>query len=166
MISAALTRTTFCVLDSKRRERIHNATSFARSVVKAAAGETAGTFHTLVNPGVALPPQITVITGLTDAVLAPAPRIEQVITSSQFIGDAVFVAHNAPFDLGFVAAFERAGIDDFTQPLSTPSPCRDDSSEMRCAISNCTLAHASASKPSEPPSVRRRPRNVICSITD
>ena len=48
--------------------------------------------------------------------LAPAPRIEQVITSlRQFIGDAVFVAHNAPFDLGFVkAAFERAGFDDFS----------------------------------------------------
>ena len=48
--------------------------------------------------------------------LAPAPRIEQVITSlRQFIGDAVFVAHNASFDLGFVkAAFERAGFDDFS----------------------------------------------------
>ena len=45
-----------------------------------------------------------------------APRIEQVITSlRQFIGDAVFVAHNASFDLGFVkAAFERAGFDDFS----------------------------------------------------
>ncbi len=108
--------TTFCVLDlettgtNSQRDLICEI-----GAVKVKAGETVGTFHTLVNPGVALPPQITVITGLTDAVLAPAPRIEQVITSlRQFIGDAVFVAHNASFDLGFVkAAFERAGIDDF-----------------------------------------------------
>ncbi|MGA0395602.1 MAG: DEDD exonuclease domain-containing protein [Ilumatobacteraceae bacterium] len=109
--------TTFCVLDlettgtNSQRDLICEI-----GAVKVKAGETVGTFHTLVNPGVALPPQITVITGLTDAVLAPAPRIEQVITSlRQFIGDAVFVAHNASFDLGFVkAAFERAGIDDFS----------------------------------------------------
>lgn len=108
--------TTFCILDvettgtNSRQDLICEI-----GAVKVKGGETVGTFQTLVNPGVALPPQITVITGLTDAVLAPAPRIEHVITSlRQFIGDAVFVAHNASFDLGFVnAAFERAGINDF-----------------------------------------------------
>jgi DNA polymerase-3 subunit epsilon len=111
-----LVDTTFCILDvettgtNSRQDLICEI-----GAVKVQGGETLGTFQTLVNPGIALPPQITVITGLTDAVLAPAPRIEQVITSlRQFIGDAVFVAHNASFDLGFVkAAFERAGIDDF-----------------------------------------------------
>lgn len=108
--------TTFCILDvettgtNSRQDLICEI-----GAVKVRGGETLGTFQTLVNPGVALPPQITVITGLTNAVLAPAPRIEQVLTSlRQFIGDSVFVAHNASFDLGFVkAAFERAGIDNF-----------------------------------------------------
>lgn len=115
-LGQSLIDTTFCVLDvettgtNSRQDLICEI-----GAVKVTGGETVGTFHTLVNPGMALPPQITVITGLTDAVLAPAPRIEQVISSlRQFIGDSVFVAHNASFDLGFVkAAFERSGIDDF-----------------------------------------------------
>ena len=74
-------------------------------------GECLGTFHTLVNPGRAIPPQITMLTGLTDAVVATAPRIESVLgTLVDFLGDSVFVAHNASFDLGFVrAALERDG---------------------------------------------------------
>ncbi|MGA1436408.1 MAG: exonuclease domain-containing protein, partial [Ilumatobacteraceae bacterium] len=118
-LGQSLIDTTFCVLDvettgtNPRQDLICEI-----GAVKVKGGETIGTFHTLVNPGMALPPQITVITGLTDAVLAPAPRIEQVISSlRQFIGDSAFVAHNASFDLGFVkAAFERSGIDDF-QPI-------------------------------------------------
>ena len=118
-LGKSLIDTTFCVLDvettgtNPRQDLICEI-----GAVKVKGGETVGTFHTLVNPGMALPPQITVITGLTDAVLAPAPRIEQVISSlRQFIGDSAFVAHNASFDLGFVkAAFERSGIDDF-QPI-------------------------------------------------
>jgi len=118
-LGKSLIDTTFCVLDvettgtNPRQDLICEI-----GAVKVKGGETIGTFHTLVNPGMALPPQITVITGLTDAVLAPAPRIEQVISSlRQFIGDSAFVAHNASFDLGFVkAAFERSGIDDF-QPI-------------------------------------------------
>ena len=73
--------------------------------IKVRGGECLGTFHTLVNPGRAIPPQITVLTGLTDAVVQTAPRIESVLGSlMDFLGDAVFVAHNASFDLGFIRA--------------------------------------------------------------
>ena len=45
------------------------------------------------------------LTGLTDAIVYDAPRIETVLGSLvDFLGDAVFVAHNASFDLGFVHA--------------------------------------------------------------
>ncbi len=79
--------------------------------VKVRGGECLGTFQTLVNPGKAIPPQISVLTGLTDALVAAAPRIEAVLPSLlEFMGDAVFVAHNAGFDLGFLrAALERSG---------------------------------------------------------
>src|SRR5690349_17994693 len=45
--------------------------------VKVRGGECLGTFHTLVNPGGPIPPMITVLTGITDALVAPAPRIAE-----------------------------------------------------------------------------------------
>ena len=50
------------------------------------------------------------LTGLTDVLVAPAPRIEAVLPSLlSFLGDAVLVAHNASFDVGFIrAALARA----------------------------------------------------------
>lgn len=105
-LGTPLHETTFCVLDlettggNRRDDMITEI-----GVVKVRGGEVLGTFHTLVNPGRAIPPQITVLTGLTDAVVRTAPRIETVLgTLMDFLDDAVFVAHNAAFDLGFVRA--------------------------------------------------------------
>ena len=72
-------------------------------------GECLGTFQTLVNPGAAIPPEITVLTGITQAMVMPAPRIETVLPSLlEFVGDAVVVGHNVRFDLGFLRAALRA----------------------------------------------------------
>jgi DNA polymerase-3 subunit epsilon len=97
---------TFCVLDLETTGGNRNDDMITEiGAVKVRGGECLGTFHTLVNPGRAIPPQITVLTGLTDAVVQTAPRIETVLGSlMDFLGDAVFVAHNASFDLGFVRA--------------------------------------------------------------
>ncbi len=60
-------------------------------------------FHTLVNPQRSIPPMITWITGITEEMVADAPRIEEVIPSLlDFLEGAVVVAHNAPFDVGFL----------------------------------------------------------------
>ncbi|NNE11917.1 MAG: DEDD exonuclease domain-containing protein [Ilumatobacter sp.] len=98
--------TTFCVLDLETTGGNRNDDMITEiGAVKVRGGECLGTFHTLVNPGRAIPPQITVLTGLTDAVVCTAPRIEAVLGSLvDFLGDAVFVAHNAAFDLAFVRA--------------------------------------------------------------
>jgi DNA polymerase-3 subunit epsilon len=105
-----LADTTFCILDLETTGGNRNDDMITEiGVVKVRGGECLGTFHTLVNPGKAIPPQITVLTGLTDAVVATAPRVESVLGSLRdFLGTAVFVAHNASFDLGFLrAAFAR-----------------------------------------------------------
>ena len=47
--------------------------------LKLRGGELLGTFETLVNPGVPIPPMITVLTGITEAMLLPAPRIDEVL---------------------------------------------------------------------------------------
>ena len=71
---------TFCVLDLETTGGNRNDDMITEiGVVKVRGGECLGTFHTLVNPGRAIPPQITVLTGLTDAVVATAPRIETVL---------------------------------------------------------------------------------------
>ncbi|MFI7437498.1 DEDD exonuclease domain-containing protein [Micromonospora haikouensis] len=73
--------------------------------VKVRGGEELGVLATLVNPGVPIPPFITVLTGITQAMLIPAPPIEQVLPSFlEFVADAVLVAHNAPYDVGFLKA--------------------------------------------------------------
>ncbi len=73
--------------------------------VKVRSGEVLGQFGTLVNPGERLPPFITVLTGITEAMLAPAPPLEVVLPSLlEFLRGAVLVAHNAPYDVGFLKA--------------------------------------------------------------
>ncbi|MEV4759162.1 DEDD exonuclease domain-containing protein [Micromonospora sp. NPDC049559] len=73
--------------------------------VKVRGGEELGVLATLVNPGEPVPPFITVLTGITQAMVAPAPPIEAVLPSFlEFLGDAVLVAHNAPYDVGFLKA--------------------------------------------------------------
>ncbi|WP_245563540.1 DEDD exonuclease domain-containing protein [Longispora albida] len=73
--------------------------------VKVRGGEILGEFSTLVNPGGPIPPYIVVLTGITDAMVAEAPPIGEVLPAFlEWAGDAVFVAHNAPFDIGFLKA--------------------------------------------------------------
>lgn len=77
--------------------------------VKVRAGEVLGEFATLVDPGCAIPPQIQRLTGITTAMVHDAPRLESVLPAFfEFLGrDAVLVAHNAPFDVGFLTAAAR-----------------------------------------------------------
>ena len=79
--------------------------------VKLRGGECLGTFQTLVNPGTEIPPAIVYLTGITQAMVGPAPRIEAVLPGLlEFLGDAVIVGHNVRFDLGFLqAALRREG---------------------------------------------------------
>ncbi len=81
--------------------------------VKVCGGEVVGEFHTLVNPGVAIPAFISVLTGITDAAVAQAPRIAAVLPAFlEFASGATLVAHNAPFDMGFLkAAAAEQGIE-------------------------------------------------------
>ncbi|HEX2699702.1 MAG TPA: DEDD exonuclease domain-containing protein [Acidimicrobiales bacterium] len=73
--------------------------------VRLRGGECLGTFQTLVDPGQGIPPEITYLTGITEAMVRAAPRIEAVLPSFlEFLGDAVIVGHNVRFDLRFLTA--------------------------------------------------------------
>jgi DNA polymerase-3 subunit epsilon len=79
--------------------------------VKIRGGEVLGTFHTLVDPEVPIPPLISALTGITDRMVAGAEPIQVVLPCLlEFLGGAVLVAHNASFDWRFVQAnLERHG---------------------------------------------------------
>ena len=67
--------------------------------------ERQGEFASLVNPGTPVPPGIADLTGITDWMLAAAPRLGAVLPGLlDFARGCVLVAHNAPFDLGFLVA--------------------------------------------------------------
>jgi DNA polymerase-3 subunit epsilon len=80
--------------------------------VKVRGGELLGEFATLVDPGRPIPAQITILTGITNAMVYAAPRVESVLPSFlEFIRGCVLVAHNAHYDVGFLkAACGRHGM--------------------------------------------------------
>jgi DNA polymerase III epsilon subunit family exonuclease len=88
--------------------RGHRVTEVA--AVRVSGGRIAETYCTLVNPGRAIPPVITRLTGITQEMVAGAPRFHEVAHEvSGAIRGRVFVAHNAAFDWRFLChEMERA----------------------------------------------------------
>lgn len=79
--------------------------------VKVHRGQVVDKFTTLVNPERSIPRNITRLTGISDEMVADAPKFSEIADSFRdFVGKAVFVAHNAPFDHGFIREeFRRLG---------------------------------------------------------
>jgi DNA polymerase-3 subunit epsilon len=58
-----------------------------------------------VNPGREIPPTVTVMTGITHAMVIDAPWIAEALPSFlEFLGDSVIVGHNVRFDISFLNA--------------------------------------------------------------
>ncbi len=102
-----LLETTFVILDLETTGGSPSNSKITEiGAVKVRGGEVIGEFQSFVNPEMVIPPFITVLTGITDAMVATAPTIGEVFFSLlEFIGsptNSVLVAHNAPFDIGFL----------------------------------------------------------------
>jgi len=131
---------TFCVVDLETTGTSAQLCGITEiGAVKIKGGEFIGTFQTMINPGSVIPPEITVLTGITNAMVLPAPRIESVLpTLLEFIGDAVIVGHNVRFDLSFLqAALDRAQQPKLTnQSVDTCGLARR---LVRDEVANCKL---------------------------
>jgi DNA polymerase-3 subunit epsilon len=69
-------------------------------------------FHRLIDPERDVPEEATRIHGFTRAHLMGKPRFAEIADDLvAFLGDGMLIAHNAPFDFGFLnAEFERHGL--------------------------------------------------------
>ncbi len=79
------------------------------------------TFETLVDPEMAVPAEITRITGITNDMVRGQPKMAELLPFIQeLFRDKIFVAHNVPFDWSF---FDYADRKHLRQPLKMPSLC-------------------------------------------
>ncbi len=85
--------------------------------VKVCRGQVLEKFSTLINPERRIPGNITRLTGISDQMVANSPKFADVAQEFRdFVGNAVFVAHNAQFDYGFIRQeYGRLG-QDFRRP--------------------------------------------------
>jgi DNA polymerase-3 subunit epsilon len=109
-LGTPLSQVTFVVVDLETTGASPSECAITEvGALKLRGGELLGTFETLVNPGVPIPPTITMMTGITEAMILPAPRIDQVLPPFlEFLGDAVIVGHNVRFDVSFLDTALRA----------------------------------------------------------
>jgi len=139
-LGTPLHQVTFCVVDVETTGGSADDGGLTEiGAVKLRAGECLGTFRTFVNPGHRIPRQITVLTGINDKMVAPAPPPAEVLpTFLEFLGDAVVVGHNVRYDLGYLnVALERAGWPRLTnRSIDTASLARR---LVRDEVPNCRL---------------------------
>lgn len=146
---------TFCVVDLETTGGSAQGGSMITEIgaVKVRGGEVLGEFATLVNPSSAIPPFIAVLTGITDSMVAGAPAIESALPAFlEFAHGCVLVAHNAPFDIGFLKHFNaeqgrawpRFEVLD-TARLARRVITRDDA--PNCKLSSLAIAFGATTTP-------------------
>ena len=83
------------------------------ALIRVLDGQEVERFETLLKPERSIPPWITEFTGISNSMVADAPSFAEVAeTLAAKFHNAIFVAHNARFDYGFIkAAFKRLGLD-------------------------------------------------------
>jgi DNA polymerase-3 subunit epsilon len=121
-LARSLTDTTFVIIDLETTGMAASAAGIIEiGAARVRGGRVIDQYAQLVNPGIRLPPFITRLTGIDDAMLTGQPRIADVWPRVvDFLGDSVIVAHNARFDLRFLDA---ASVAVCGRPLAHPHLC-------------------------------------------
>jgi len=79
--------------------------------VKFRNGEVIEIFQELIDPQIPISPSAFAVNGITDKMVRGKPTIEAVLPRFiEFLGEAVLIAHNAPFDVGFLS-YEISKLD-------------------------------------------------------
>lgn len=103
-LGTPLHQVTFVVVDVETTGGAPDSDSLTEvAAARYRGGELLGTFQTLVRPGGSIPPLITALTGISDAMVSEAPCVSEVLPPLlEFIGGSVLVGHNLRFDLSFL----------------------------------------------------------------
>lgn len=86
-----------------------------------------GSWERLIKPEAPIPEYISVKTGITNDMVSTAPSFQEIAKElREFLGNAVFVAHNAQFDLRHIKAnFKTAGIEYQPRTMCTMKLARE-----------------------------------------
>ncbi len=89
------------------------------AAVKVKNGEIIDRFESFANPHHRLSATTIDLTGITDDMVRSAPEVSEVLVKfKDWSGDAIFVAHNASFDMGFLnVGYKKAGLEQATNPV-------------------------------------------------
>ncbi|MBI1184120.1 hypothetical protein GC194_07605 [bacterium] len=113
---------TYCVVDIEATGGNHkNGRIIEIGIVKIRGGMVISEYSTLVNPQQPIDKYVSKLTGIKDSDLVEAPIFAEVTHSIlEFLGDAIFVAHNATFDYAYLRAeLKKQGVNYFSDQLCT-----------------------------------------------
>jgi DNA polymerase III subunit epsilon len=87
------------------------AVKFTKDCVLAEFGE-------LVDPRMPMPAEASAVNGISDAMLSGKPTASEILPRFlEFVNGSVLIAHNAPFDVGFIdAELRRLGLSRLVNP--------------------------------------------------
>jgi len=87
--------------------------------VKMKGGQVIGRYATFIDPKEKIPYNIQQLTNITDEMVQGAPELaDELPKFAEFVGDAVLVAHNARFDIGFIREnMKRLGLEELRNPV-------------------------------------------------
>lgn len=89
------------------------------AAVKIKDGEIIDRFESFANPHHPLSATTIQLTSITDDMVRNAPDVEDVLKDfKRWVGDAILVAHNASFDMGFLnVGYQKAGLEKANNPV-------------------------------------------------
>ncbi|MCQ2742942.1 MAG: PolC-type DNA polymerase III [Bacilli bacterium] len=115
-----LLNATYCVFDTETTglsAKYDRMTEFGALLIK--NGQEIGRIDFFCNPGMKIPEKIVAKTRITDEMVKDgADDVEANRKITEFAKDAIFVSHNADFDMGFLNSMrERLGLEPFSNPV-------------------------------------------------
>ena len=144
-LGTSLSQVTFVVLDVETTGGSPATASLTEvAAARFRGGELLGTYQTFVRPDQRIPPFITELTGISEAMVADAPRVGEMLPSFlEFVGGAVLVGHNLRFDLSFL---DHALVSTGREPLAntTVDTLAMARRLVRDAVPNCRLGTLAA----------------------
>lgn len=112
----------FTIIDIETTGTVYKYGRITEIAVYVHNGESVtASFSTLVNPEMDIPLPVSRITGITNAMVAGAPRFFEIARDlAEITAGKTFVAHNARFDYGFIREeYQRLGYDFQRKTLCT-----------------------------------------------